>query len=73
MKEQIFDMDKLRNIFRNGELNEYTLTSSPEEIINKLLSIGAISPTHDYIKNGYFEKGEDGKYKLTDKAKRELL
>ena len=57
----------------NGELNEYTLVNTPADIINKLLSIGAISPTHDYIKNSYFEKGEDGKYKLTDKAKRELL
>lgn len=60
-------------IFENGELNEYTLVNTPADIINKLLSIGAISPTHDYIKNGYFEKGEDGKYKLTTKGKNELL
>ena len=57
----------------NGELNEYTLVNTLADIINKLLSIGAISPTHDYIKNGYFEKGEDGKYKLTTKGKTELL
>ena len=31
--------------------------------------MGAISPTHDYVKRGYFEKGEDGKYRLTEKAK----
>ncbi len=66
-------MSKLTNIFQNGELNEYTLVNTPAETINKLLSIGAISPTHDYIKRGYFEKGEDGKYRLTNKAKTELL
>lgn len=66
-------MEKLKNIFRNGELNEYTIVKTPLEIINKLLAMGAISPTHDYIKNGYFEKGEDGKYRLTEKAKTELL
>lgn len=66
-------MEKLKNIFRNGELNEYTIVKTPLELINKLLSIGAISPTHDYIKRGYFEKGEDGKYRLTNKAKTELL
>lgn len=66
-------MEKLKTIFRNGELNEYTLVITPAETINKLLSIGAISPTHDYIKRGYFEKGEDGKYRLTNKAKTELL
>lgn len=66
-------MEKLKTIFRNGELNEYTLVNTPAETINKLLSIGAISPTHDYIKRGYFEKGEDGKYGLTNKAKTELL
>ena len=57
----------------NGELNEYTLVNTPADIINKLLSIGALSPTHDYIKNGYFEKGTDGKYRLTNKGKTELL
>lgn len=51
-------MEKLKNIFRNGELNEYTIVKTPLELINKLLAMGAISPTHDYIKNGYFEKGE---------------
>lgn len=66
-------MEKLKTIFRNGELNEYTLVNTPAETINKLLSIGAISPTHDYIKRDYFEKGEDGKYRLTNKAKTELL
>ena len=66
-------MEKLKTIFRNGELNEYTLVNTSAETINKLLSIGAISPTHDYIKRGYFEKGEDGKYRLTNKAKTELL
>lgn len=66
-------MSKLTNIFQNGELNEYTLVNTPVDTINKLLSIGAISPTHDYIKRGYFEKGEDGKYRLTEKAKTELL
>lgn len=54
-------MSKLTNIFQNGELNEYTIIKTPLEIINKLLAMGAISPTHDYIKNGYFEKGDDGK------------
>ena len=66
-------MEKLKNIFRNGELNEYTIVKTPLELINKLLAMGAISPTHDYIKNKYFEKGDDGKYKLTEKAKTELL
>lgn len=66
-------MEKLNNIFRNGELNEYTIIKTPLELINKLLAMGAISPTHDYIKNGYFEKGEDGKYRLTEKGKNELL
>lgn len=66
-------MEKLNNIFRNGELNEYTIVKTPLEIINKLLAMGAISPTHDYIKNGYFEKGEDDKYRLTEKGKTELL
>lgn len=66
-------MEKLKNIFRNGELNEYTIVKTPLELINKLLAMGAISPTHDYIKNKYFEKGEDGKYKLTEKGKTELL
>lgn len=67
-------MEKLKNIFRNGELNEYnTIVKTPLELINKLLAMGAISPTHDYIKNGYFEKGEDGKYRLTEKGKAELL
>ena len=66
-------MEKLKNIFQNGELNEYTIVKTPADIINKLLSIGAISPTHDYVKRGYFEKGEDGKYRLTDKGRNELL
>lgn len=66
-------MEKLKNIFRNGELNEYTIVKTPLELINKLLAMGAISPTHDYIKNKYFEKGDDGKYRLTEKAKTELL
>lgn len=66
-------MEKLKNIFRNGELNEYTIVKTPLELINKLLAMGAISPTHDYIKNGYFEKGEDGKYRITEKGKNELL
>ena len=66
-------MEKLKNIFRNGELNEYTIVKTPLELINKLLAMGAISPTHDYIKNGYFVKAEDGKYRLTEKAKTELL
>lgn len=66
-------MSKLTNIFQNGELNEYTLVNTPVDTINKLLSIGAISPTHDYIKRGYFEKGDDGKYRLTNKGKTELL
>lgn len=66
-------MSKLTNIFQNEELNEYTIVKTPLEIINKLLAMGAISPTHDYIKNGYFEKGEDSKYRLTEKAKTELL
>ena len=66
-------MEKLKNIFRNGELNEYTIVKTPLELINKLLAMGAISPTHDYVKNGYFEKGEDGKYRLTEKGKNELL
>jgi hypothetical protein len=66
-------MEKLNNIFRNGELNEYILVNTPADTINKLLSIGAISPTHDYIKNKYFEKGDDGKYRLTNKGKTELL
>lgn len=66
-------MEKLKNIFRNGELNEYAIVKTPLEIINKLLAMGAISPTHDYVKRGYFEKGEDGKYRLTEKAKTELL
>lgn len=66
-------MSKLTNIFQNGELNEYTIVKTPLEIINKLLAMGAISPTHDYVKRGYFEKGEDGKYKLTEKGKTELL
>ena len=66
-------MSKLTNIFQNGELNEYVIVKTPLEIINKLLAMGAISPTHDFIKNGYFEKGEDGKYKLTEKGKNELL
>lgn len=66
-------MSKLTNIFQNGELNEYTIVKTPLEIINKLLAMGAISPTHDYVKNGYFVKGEDGKYKLTEKGKAELL
>lgn len=66
-------MSKLINIFHNGELNDYTIIKTPLEIINKLLAMGAISPTHDYIKNGYFEKGEDGKYKLTEKGKTGLL
>lgn len=66
-------MSKLTNIFQNGELNEYALVNTPADIINKLLAMGAISPTHDYLKNGYFEKGEDGKYRLTNKGKTELL
>ena len=66
-------MEKLKNIFRNGELNEYTIVKTPLELINKLLAMGAVSPTHDYIKNKYFEKGDDGKYRLTEKAKTELL
>lgn len=66
-------MEKLKNIFRNGELNEYTIIKTPLEIINKLLAMGAVSPTHDYVKRGYFEKGEDGKYRLTEKGKTELL
>lgn len=66
-------MSKLTNIFQNGELNEYTIIKTPLEIINKLLAMGAISPTHDYVKRGYFEKGEDGKYRLTEKGKTELL
>ena len=66
-------MEKLKNIFRNGELNEYILVNTPLELINKLLAMGAISPTHDYIKNKYFEKGDDGKYRLTNKGKTELL
>ena len=66
-------MEKLKNIFRNGELNEYIIVKTPLEIINKLLAMGAISPTHDYVKRGYFEKGEDGKYRLTEKGKTELL
>nr|DAM87565.1 MAG TPA: Putative PD-(D/E)XK phosphodiesterase [Bacteriophage sp.] len=66
-------MEKLKNIFRNGELNEYTIVKTPLELINKLLAMGAISPTHDYIKNKYFEKGDDGKYRLTNKGKTELL
>lgn len=66
-------MEKLNNIFQNGELNEYTIVKTPLEIINKLLAMGAISPTHDYVKNGYFVKGEDGKYRLTEKGKTELL
>ena len=66
-------MNKLTNIFQNGELNEYALVNTPADIINKLLAMGAISPTHDYIKRGYFEKGEDGKYRLTNKGKNELL
>ena len=73
MKEEIFDMSKLTNLFQNGELNEYTIVKTPADVINKLLSIGALSPTYDYIKRGYFEKGEDGKYKLTNKGKTELL
>lgn len=67
------EKERLKNIFQNGELNEYTLVNTPADTINKLLSIGAISPTHDYLKRGYFEKGEDGKYKLTNKGKTELL
>ena len=66
-------MSKLTNIFQNGELNEYTIVKTPLEIINKLLAMGVISPTHDYVKNEYFEKGEDGKYRLTEKGKTELL
>lgn len=66
-------MEKLKTIFRNGELNEYTTVKTPLELINKLLAMGAISPTHDYIKNKYFEKGDDGKYRLTNKGKTELL
>lgn len=66
-------MSKLTNIFQNGELNEYTIVKTPLEIINKLLAMGAISPTHDYIKSGYFEKRNDGKYRLTEKGKTELL
>lgn len=66
-------MEKLKNIFINGELNEYTIVKTPLELINKLLAMGAISPTHDYIKNKYFEKGDDGKYRLTNKGKTELL
>lgn len=66
-------MNKLTNLFQNGELNEYIIVKTPLEIINKLLAMGAISPTHDYIKIGYFEKGEDGKYRITEKGKTELL
>jgi hypothetical protein len=66
-------MEKLKNIFQKGELNEYIIVKTPLEIINKLLAMGAISPTHDYIKNKYFEKGDDGKYRLTNKGKNELL
>ena len=49
-------MEKLKNIFRNGELNEYTIVKTPLELINKLLAMGAISPTHDYIKNNILRK-----------------